>query len=114
MTATGCSITSAATVSTTGTAGCFTFRAAFFAGAGLGLDLATVRFVAFAILDALLGLPRLAEFALRSLARPCTFGRFLRLAMMDAPGLVRARQLALMPNPQVPATDRGSYQQIAA
>ena len=43
----GCSITSAATVSTTGATGCFAFCAAFFTGAGLGLAFATVRFVAF-------------------------------------------------------------------
>jgi hypothetical protein len=60
----GCSITSTATVSTTGATGCFTF----FAGAGLGLALGTVRFAAFATLGAL---PRLAE--LRSFARLCTF-----------------------------------------
>ena len=73
----GCSITSTATVSTTGVTGCFTFRAAFF-GAGLGLALATVDFVALAALRAL---PRLAE--LRSFARFCTFDAFLRLAMID-------------------------------
>ena len=49
----GCSITSTAMVSTTGVTGCFTFRAAFFTGAGLGLALATVGFVAFAALRAL-------------------------------------------------------------
>ena len=65
--------------STTGATGCFTFRAAFFTGAGLGLALAAVRFAALATLRALL---RLAEFALRSLARPCTFDPFLRLAMI--------------------------------
>ena len=75
----GCSITLAATVSTTGTTGCFTFRAAFFTGAGLGLALATVRFAVLAALRALL---RLADFVLRSLARPCTFDPFLRLAMI--------------------------------
>ena len=79
----GCSSTSTATVSTTGATGCFTFRAAFFTGAGLGLALATVRFVAFAALDALRALPRLAEFPLRSFARFCTFDAFLRLAMID-------------------------------
>src|SRR5689334_1300942 len=59
----GCSITSEATVSTTGATGCFTFRAAFFTGAGLGLALATVRFVALALADlvALRALPRVAE-----------------------------------------------------
>jgi hypothetical protein len=73
----GCSIGSTATVSTTG---CFTFRAAFFTGASLGLALATVRFAAFAILRAL---PRLAEFLLGSFPRFCTFDAFLRLAMID-------------------------------
>jgi hypothetical protein len=79
----GCSITSVATASTTGVTGCFTFRAAFFAGAGLGLALATVGFVAFAALAALRALPGLAE--LRSFARFCTFDAFLRLAMIDPP-----------------------------
>jgi hypothetical protein len=77
----GCSITSTATVSSTGVTGGFTFRAAFFTGAGLGLALATVRFVAFAALDTLRALPRLAE--LRSFAGFCTFDVFLRLAMID-------------------------------
>ncbi len=77
----GCSITSTATVSIAGATDGFTFRAAFFTGAGLGLALATVRFVAFATLDALRVLPRLAE--LRSFARFCTFDAFLRLAMID-------------------------------
>jgi hypothetical protein len=75
----GCSITSTATVSTTGVTGGFTFRAAFFTGAGLGFALATVRF-AGAALAALRALPRLAE--LRSFARFCTFDAFLRLAMI--------------------------------
>ena len=81
----GCSITSTATVSTTGVTGCFTFRAAFFVGAGLGLALATVGFVAFEALAALRALPRLAE--LRSFARFCTFDAFLRLAMIDLVGV---------------------------
>jgi hypothetical protein len=68
----GCSITSAATVSTTGATGCFTFRAAFFTGVRLGLALATARFAVLAILRALL---RLAEIALRSLARRCNLAR---------------------------------------
>jgi hypothetical protein len=55
------------------------FRAAFFTGERLGLTLIAVRFAAFATLRAL---PRLAELALRSLARPCTFDPFLRLAMI--------------------------------
>ena len=59
----------------------FKRNAAFFAGARLGLALATVRFVAFAALAALRALPRLAE--LRSFARFCTFDAFLRLAMID-------------------------------
>jgi hypothetical protein len=77
----GCSITSTAAVSTTGATGCFTFRAAFFTGAGLGFAFATVRFVGFAR-AALRALPRLAAFPLRSLARLCTFDPFLRLAMI--------------------------------
>jgi hypothetical protein len=71
----GSSIASTATVSITGAAGGFTFRAAFFTGARLVLALAA----AFAALRAL---PRLAEFPLRSLARLCTFDPFLRLAMI--------------------------------
>ena len=78
----GCSIASTATVSTTGAIGCFTFRAAFFTGAGLGLALATVRFAVLATLRVLL---RLAEFALRSLALLCTFDPFLRLAIYRSP-----------------------------
>ncbi len=81
MTPTGCSIASAATVSTIGATGCFAFRAAFFTGVRLGLALATV--FACAALDALRGLPRLAELPLRSLARFCTFDPLLRLAMID-------------------------------
>src|SRR6516165_8137714 len=88
-TGTGCSITSAATVSTTGAIGCcFTFRAVFFTDARLGLALATARFAVLATLRALL---RLAEFALRSLARLCTFDPFLRLAMIDPPWSVGVR-----------------------
>ena len=59
--------------------GCLIRRAAFFTGARLGLALATARFAAFATFATLL---RLAEFALRSFARPCTFDPFLRLAMI--------------------------------
>ncbi len=81
----GCSITSTATISTTGVTGRFTFRAAFFTGEGFGLALATVRVVALAALDALRALPRLAEFPLRSFARFCTFDAFLRLAMIAPP-----------------------------
>jgi hypothetical protein len=73
--------------------------------------LATTRFAALAALPALL---RLAEFALRNLARLCAFDRFLRLVMIDPPGLVRAPQRTLMPITKSRATDRGSYQQIAA
>lgn len=85
----GCSITSAATVSTTGAT---SFRAAFFTDARLGLALATVRF-AFprADLTTLRALPRLAEFRLRSLARVCTFDPFLRLAMIAPCSGWRAR-----------------------
>jgi hypothetical protein len=101
----GCSITSTMTVSTTGATGCFTFRAAFFTGAGLGLALATTR---FAVLATLRALPRLAEFALRSLARLCTFDPFLRLAMI-APVLVGAPKRI---DARVPATTQSSYQQI--
>jgi hypothetical protein len=58
----GCSITSAATVSTnTGATGRFTFRAAFFTGARLALALAAAR---FAVLATLRALPRLAELGL--------------------------------------------------
>jgi hypothetical protein len=80
VTDTGCSITSTATVSTTGATGCCTFRAAFFTGARLALA------AAFAC-AALRALPRLAEFALRSFARFCTFDPFLRLAVIP-PGLI--------------------------
>jgi hypothetical protein len=85
VTATGCPITSAATGSTAGAMGCFTFRTTFFIGAGLGLALETVRFAVLATLRALRALLRLADFALRSLARPCTFDPFLRLAMIGPP-----------------------------
>jgi hypothetical protein len=59
---------STTTVSTTAAIGCCTFRAAFLTGARLGFVLATVRFLVadFATLRAL---PRLAEFALRNVAR---------------------------------------------
>jgi hypothetical protein len=91
----GCSITSTATVSTTGVTGRFTFRAIFFTGARLGLALAIVRFVVFAALDTLRALGRLAEFPLRSFARFCIFDAFLRLAMIDAPVLVSASTLRI-------------------
>jgi hypothetical protein len=96
----GCSITSAATVSTTGATGRFTFRAAFLTGAGLGLALATVRFAVFATLRAL---PRLAEFPLCSFARFCTFDAFLRLAMI-VPLVWFVLRNALMPDHQISAT----------
>ena len=105
----GCSITSGATVSTTGATGCFTFRATFFTGAGVGLAFATARFAALATLRTLL---RLAEFALRSLALLCTFDPFLRLVIID-PRSGCAPQHALMPDHQVPATYQTSYQQMA-
>jgi len=105
----GCSITSAATVSTTGATGGFTFRATFFTGAGLGLALATGRFAVLVTLRALL---RLAEFALRSLARLCVFDPFLRLAMIFPPVLSGASKSALTQHGQVPATKQSSYQQI--
>ena len=109
----GCSITSAATVSTTGAIGCFIRRAAFFTGAGLGLAVATVGFVAFAALDALRALPRVAEFPRRSFARFCTFDAFFRLAMIYPPVLGGAPHNTLMRDHQIPATGPASYQQIA-
>jgi len=72
---------------TVSTAGSFirrtTFGAAFFTVTRLGWVLATVRFGAFAALDTLRALPRLAEFPLRSFVRFCTFDAFLRLAMIE-------------------------------
>jgi len=84
----GCSITSTATVSIAGADG-FTFRATFFTDAGLGLALATVRFVAFprADLATFRALAR-AAVPLGSFPRFCTFDRFLRLAMI-APLMLR-------------------------
>ena len=87
MTATGCSITSAAAVSTAGATGCLIRRATFFTDAGLGLALAIVRFAA-ADFATLRGLPRLAEFPLRSFARFGSFDPFLRLAMINPLRLV--------------------------
>src|SRR5262249_8702961 len=104
----GCSIISAATVSTTGATGGFTFRATFFTGARLGLALATVRFTALAALRAL---GRFAEFALLSLALLCTFDPFFRLATNRLPCL-RWCLHALTQHGQVPATKQSSYQQI--
>jgi hypothetical protein len=81
----GCSITSTATVSTTGAIGCFIRRASFrnfFTVARLGLALATVRFVA-ADFDTLRALPRVAEFLFGSFLRFCALDCFLRLAMIS-------------------------------
>jgi len=88
--AAGCSITSVATISTTGATCCFirSFRVAFFTGARLGLALATVRFAALA---ALRTLAREADFPLGSFPRLCTFDPRLRLATV-APVLVGAPQ----------------------
>ena len=105
----GCSITSTATVSTTELTGCFTLRTAFFTGAGLGLALETVRFVAFAALDTLRPLPRLAEFPLRSFARFCTFDAFLRLAMIVPLGAAQRHN-----GPTRSQQSNASYQQIVA
>jgi hypothetical protein len=104
----GCSITSTPTVSTTGVTGCFTFRAAFFTGAGLGLALATVRFGDFARAD-LLPLPRLADFPLGSFPRFCTFDAFLRLAMIAPFGAAQRYN-----GPTRSQLSNASYQQIAA
>jgi hypothetical protein len=102
----GCSITSTATVSTTGATGCFTFRATFFTVARLGLA------VAFAALVTLRALPRLAEFPLRSFARFCTFDAFLRLAMIR-PALVGGPH-RMMSDQKGAAMDQASYHQISA
>jgi hypothetical protein len=77
----GCSTTSTITVSRTGSFRT-SFPGAFFTAARFGLDLATVRFVAFADFATVAALPRLAEFPLRSLPRFCTFALFFRLAMI--------------------------------
>ena len=85
---------STATVSTAGVTGCLLRRAAFFTGARLNLALATV--VAF---------PRAAFDGLRALRRAvapvlfCTFDAFLRLAVMDTPGLVCAPQRTQVGHP---------------
>jgi len=105
----GCSIRSTMTVSATEVTGRFTFGAAFFTAAGLGLALATVRFVAFAALDTLRALPRLAELPLRSFARFCTFDAFLRLAMIAPLGAGRRYN-----DPTPSQLSNASYQQIAA
>jgi hypothetical protein len=105
---------------TVSTAGFFirrtTFGAAFFTVARLGLALATVRFVGFprADLATLRAFPRLAEFPLGSFPRFCTFDPFLRLAMIDPPGLVRAPMLDQKTTGQVRATYQTSYHQISA
>ena len=81
-------------VSTAGVTGCLLRRAAFFTGARLNLALATV--VAF---------PRAAFDGLRALRRAvapvlfCTFDAFLRLAVMDTPGLVCAPQRTQVGHP---------------
>jgi hypothetical protein len=105
----GCSITSTATASTAGAIGCFTFCAAFFTGARLGLALATVRFAAFATLR---GLPRVADFPFGSFRRFCTFARFLLLAMIR-PALVGGPQ-RMMSDQKGAAMDQASYHQISA
>jgi hypothetical protein len=112
----GCSITSTATVSTTGVTGWFTFRAAFFTGARLGFAFATVRFVAFprAALATLRALPRFAEFLLRSLARLCTFDPFLRLAMIRPRSLIGCSATDMMSDHKVAATYQTSYHQISS
>jgi len=97
---------STATVSTAGATGCFTFRAVFFTGAGFGL---AVRFVAFADFPALLALPRLAEFTLRSFPRFCTFDPFLRLAMIAPLGAGQRYN-----DPSCSQLSNASYQQVAA
>jgi hypothetical protein len=108
----GCSITSTATVSTTGATGCFTFRATFFAGAGLGLALATVRLVAFprAALDTLRALPRAVAVFLFS-ALDC----FLRLAMIR-PVLVGGPQRidAGSPTPSNPSNELSTDRNLSA
>jgi hypothetical protein len=104
VTATGCSITSTATVSTAATTGCLIRRAAFFTGARFGLALITVRFVAFTALDILRALPRLAE--LRSFAGFCTFDAFLRLAMISpccARAMIDAGSDGNRPSPSNPS-----------
>jgi hypothetical protein len=72
--------------------GCFNFRAAFFTGTRFGLALAIVRFAA-ADFVALRGLPRLAEFPLRTFARFCTFDFFLCLAMIAPAGWCSATRI---------------------
>jgi hypothetical protein len=107
----GRSITSTATVSTTGVTDCFTFRTAFFTGACLGLAVAAVRFVAFPLadLDTLRALPRVADFLLGSFPRFCTFDAFLRLAMIDPPGAAQRYN-----GPSRSPLSNASYHQISA
>jgi hypothetical protein len=76
------------TASTARAIGCFTFRATFFAGVGLRLALAAVRFAALATVRAL---PRVAVFPFGRFPRFCTFARFLLLAMIR-PALVGGPQ----------------------
>jgi hypothetical protein len=73
-------------------------------GAARDRNIGHVRFVAFAALDTLRALPRLAEFAFRSFAR-CTFD-VLRLAIIVP--LVRHDTTV-----QVAASYQTQYQQIA-
>jgi hypothetical protein len=104
---------STTTVSTTRADGLTSFRAGFFAVARLGLAVATVGFVAFALAGfaTLRALLRLAELPLRSFPRFCAFDPFLRLAMIAPPWLM-SRQSSKDID-QVPATHLTSYQQIA-
>ena len=92
--------------------GCFTFCAAFFAGAGLGLAFATVRLVAFprAALDTLRALPRAVAVFLFS-ALDC----FLRLAMIR-PVLVGGAQRidAGSPTPSNPSNELSTDRNLSA
>ncbi len=101
----GCSITSTATVSITGAAGCFNFRTAFFTDARLGLAFATVFARA-----ALLALLRLAEFPLVNFPRFCTFDFFFDFAMMPSRWL-RNTSMAVI---RLSARAIQRYQQSAA
>ena len=86
-------VVSTTTVSTTRADGGTSLCTGFFTVARLGLALATIRFVAFALrdFDALRALPRLAELPLRSFTRLCTFDPCLRLATI-APVLIGVPQ----------------------
>ena len=94
--------TSVSTVGATGS-----FCAAFFTGACLGLALLGARF-AFAALDTLRALPRLAEVPLGSFPRFCTFDAFLRLAMIAPFGAAERYN-----GPSRSQLSNASYQQIA-